>query len=152
MTAGIGKVLTTTMFGLLMVAAAAGGGGRGSDGAAALVSVVSVVSVASVVAVIASVWWRRAATGAVLASVITVVLATPDPMCTVLAGLAATAYLVLRHSDPTVPSMSFAVGFAAVGAVAVLVPVQIAWLPLVAPVALFTAYLLALQPLLPRTR
>lgn len=151
MTAGIGKVLTTTMFGLLMVAAAACGR-RESDGAAALASVASVVSVVSVVAVIASVWWRRAATGAVLASVITVVLTTPDPMCTVLAGLAATAYLVLRHSDPTVPSMSFAVGFAAVGAVAVLVPVQVAWLPLVAPVALFTAYLLALQPFQPRTR
>jgi hypothetical protein len=67
-------------------------------------------------------------------------------MHTVLAGLAATAYLVLRHSTATVPTMLFAVGFAGAVALAVAVPVYLPWLPLIAPLALLAGYLLALRP------
>ncbi|MDA2892425.1 hypothetical protein PDG61_16010 [Mycolicibacterium sp. BiH015] len=125
-------------FGFLMVGATA----FRADGPALVVAGVAVL------AVVASVWLRPAATVAVLLAVATVVLAESAPMHTLLAGLAAAVYLVLRHTDPTVPTMTFAVGFAVVVAVAVALPVQAPWLPLAAPLALLAGYLLALRPFL----
>lgn len=116
------RMLLPSAFGFLMVGAAA----FRADGPAVVVAVVAVA------AVVASAWWRPAATVAVLLAVATVVLADSAPMHTSLAGLAAAVYLVLRHTDPTVPTMAFAVGFAVVVAVAVALPVQVAWLPLAA--------------------
>lgn len=132
------RMLLPSAFGFLMVGAAA----FRADGPAVVVAVVAVA------AVVASAWWRPAATVAVLLAVATVVLAESAPMHTSLAGLAAAVYLVLRHTDPTVPTMAFAVGFAVVVAVAVALPVQVAWLPLAAPLALLAGYLLALRPFL----
>lgn len=128
--------LTLMAFGVLMVAAA----GYRADGYAVL------VAGSALTAVLVSAWVRPAALVAVLGAVLTVVLADPAPMFTVLAGLAAAVYLVVRHTLPTAPSMYFAVGFAAVAAVAVLLPVQVPWLPLVAPLTLLAGYLLALRP------
>ena len=87
---------------------------------------------------------------ALLLAVLTVVLAEPAPMFTALAGLAATAYLVLRHgpASATAPTMFAAVGFAVLGTVGAVLPVQIPWLPLAAPLALLAGYLLALRPYL----
>jgi hypothetical protein len=140
MTTWAGKVLLPLTFGLLMVAAAA----RGADGTA-LAS-----GGAALLAVAGAVWWRPAATAAVLLTVLTVALAVPPPMFTALAGLAATAYLVLRHGEgrAAAPTMLAAVGFAVVGALAVLLPVELPWLPLAAPLALLAGYLLALRPYL----
>ncbi|WP_024449573.1 hypothetical protein [Mycolicibacterium iranicum] len=132
------RMLLPSAFGFLMVGAAA----FRADGPAVVVAAVAVA------AVVASAWWRPAATVAVLLAVATVVLADSAPMHTLLAGLAAAVYLVLRHTDPTVPTMAFAVGFAVVVAVAVALPVQVAWLPLAAPLALLAGYLLALRPFL----
>lgn len=132
------RMLLSSAFGFLMVGAAA----FRADGPAVVVAAVAVA------AVVASAWWRPAATVAVLLAVATVVLADSAPMHTLLAGLAAAVYLVLRHTDPTVPTMAFAVGFAVVVAVAVALPVQVAWLPLAAPLALLAGYLLALRPFL----
>ncbi|MGZ8801698.1 MAG: hypothetical protein ACXWZL_03505 [Mycobacterium sp.] len=125
-------------FGVLMIAAAA----HRADG------VLLVVVAAGLIAVLAAGVWRPAATAAVLVTVLIVVLADPAPMYTALAGLSATAYLVLRHGHPTRPTMVFAVGFAAVAAIAVVAPVNVAWLPLAAPLALLAGYLVALRPFL----
>ncbi|MGB0970202.1 MAG: hypothetical protein ACPGVG_04470 [Mycobacterium sp.] len=136
------KLLLPTVFGVLMVGAA---GHRASPPAL-------IMAAAALAAVLVAGWLRPAATVAVLLTVFTVVLADPAPMYTALAGLAATAYLVLRHSTggATVPTMFAAVGFAAVVTVAVAVPVQVPWLPLAAPLVVLAGYLLSLQPFLAR--
>lgn len=134
----VAKALLPTVFGVLMVGAAA----YRADGAAAL------AAAAAVGAVVVSVWWQPAATVAVLMTVSTVALADPPAMYTALAGLAATAYLVLRHGNPTAATTMSAVGFAAVGTVAVTVPAAVPWLPLAAPLAVLVGYLLAVRPYL----
>ncbi len=142
MTAGSVKLLLPSAFGVLMVAAAA----HRAEGSALAVAAVALV------AVLAAGWLRPAATVAVLLTMLTVVIADAAPMYTALAGLAATAYLVLRHGAgrATAPTMLAAVGFAAVGTVAVALPVQVPWLPLAAPLALLAGYLLSLTPFLGR--
>lgn len=132
------RVLLPPAFGVLMVGAAA----YRADGPALVVAGIALV------AVIASAWWRPAATVAVLLAVLTVVLADSAPMHTLLAGLGATVYLVLRHTDPTVATTAFAVGSAVVVAVAVVLPLHLPWLPLAAPLALLAGFLLALRPFL----
>jgi hypothetical protein len=47
-----------------------------------------------------------------------------------------------------VPAMVVAVVFTAVATLAVAVPLELPWLPLVAPIALFVGYVLALRPFL----
>ena len=144
MTAGSVKLLLPSAFGVLMVAAAA----HRAEGSALAVAAVALA------AVLAAGWLRPAATVAVLLTMLTVVIADAAPMYTALAGLAATAYLVLRHGAgrATAPTMLAAVGFAAVGTVAVALPVQVPWLPLAAPLALLAGYLLSLKPFLGRGR
>lgn len=130
------KLLPALVFGVVMVAAAA-----------YRVHGYGVVAAAvAVAAVVVSMWWRPAATVAVLLAVLTTVLADAAPMHTVLAGLAAAVYLVLRHTNPTAPTAFFAVGFAAAAAVVLALPVHVPWLPLAAPLALLAGYLLALKP------
>ncbi|BBY18421.1 hypothetical protein [Mycolicibacterium litorale] len=132
------KALAPTVFGVLMVAAV----GYRADGPALL------AAVAALTAVGVSVWWRPAATVAVLLTVGTAVLDADAPMATALAGLAAAAYLVLRHGEgrATPPTMVGAVAFALAATAAVVVPVDVAWLPLAAPLALLAGYVLALRP------
>jgi hypothetical protein len=138
MTSLAGKHLLPLAFGTLMVAAA----GRDADGPALAAAGAALLSV------VGAVWLRPAATAAVLLAVLTVVLGGPAPMFTALSGLSATAYLVLRHGAgrAAAPAVLAAVGFAAAGAVAVLLPVAVPWLPLAAPLALLAGYLLAVRP------
>ena len=130
------------IFGVWMVGAAA----YRADGSAVL------VAAAAVVAVVWSVWWRPASTAAVLLTVLTVALAGPAEMFTALAGLSAAAYLVVRHTNPTAPTMVSAVGFTAAGTVAVAVPATVPWLPMAAPLALLVGYLVAVRPYLAARR
>ncbi|BCI50882.1 hypothetical protein NIIDNTM18_01600 [Mycolicibacterium litorale] len=132
------KVLAPIVFGVLMVAAVA----YRADGPAL------VAAVAALAAVGVSVWWRPAATVAVLFTLGAAALDATAPMATVLAGLAAAAYLVLRHGDgrASPPTMIAAVAFALTAVAVLLVPVDVPWLPLAAPLALLAGYLLALRP------
>lgn len=138
----LARMLLPVAFGVLMVGAAA----YRADGVAMGVAAVAVATV------VASVWLRPAATVAVLLAVLTVVLADPAPMYTALAGLAATAYLVLRHDAATAPTMLVAVWFAMIATLAVVLPVRMAWLPLAVPLVLLAGYLTALWPYLVRVR
>jgi hypothetical protein len=137
-----------TAFGLLMVAATAFAADGVSLAAAAL----------AVVAVVVSIRIPAAATLAVLISVLVVLLADTPPMGAALAGLAAAAYLALRHarhveSVATAPTVVGALGLCAVGLGATLIPVSVPWLPLAAPVAVLLGYVIVVQPLLaPRSR
>ena len=130
------------IFGVWMVGAAA----YRADGSAVF------VAAAAVVAVVWSVWWRPASTAAVLLTVLTVALAGPAEMFTALAGLSAAAYLVVRHTNPTAPTMVSAIGFTAAGTVAVAVPATVPWLPMAAPLALLVGYLVAVRPYLAARR
>ncbi|MGE2732552.1 hypothetical protein ACQI4F_24050 [Mycolicibacterium vaccae] len=127
-------------FGLLMVLSAT----AGATGAA------WVAAAAAGLAVLLSARMSAAATAAVLLTVVTVLLGAPTPMYTAASGLAAAGYLALRHNGGrvSVPVMVAAVVFTAVTTLAVTVPIAAPWLPLVAPVALFAAYVVALRPFL----
>ena len=101
------RVLSTA-FGLLMVAAVAV---RADEPAL-------VAAVVAAVAVLASIQFVRAATVAVIACVVAIALSDPNPMLATLAGLNATAYLLLRHAGaresltrPTMVAVLGLVGF-----------------------------------------
>jgi hypothetical protein len=115
-----------------------------------------VTATSAMVAVLLALRFRTVATLAVLLTMSAIVLSDPSPLFAALSGLCATAYLVLRHATSpagglvtaTPPTMIAAVGFALVGVVATSVPLQLPWLPLLAPVAVFAIYALAVRPFL----
>ncbi len=138
--------ILSTACGLLMVAAV----GIGSHGPALIAATSAVVTVT------VATLFRPAATLAVLLTVVVEALSGPPTILAGVSGLAAAAYLVLRHaagsgvgldcvSGATVAS---AVGFTLVGLVATAFPLQLPWLPLLAPLAVFAIYLLATRPFL----
>lgn len=136
-----GRALSTG-FGLLMVAATAIVAEGISLAAAAL----------AVAAVLVGIRIAAAATLAVLISVLVVLLADTPPMGAALAGLAAAAYLALRHarnveSVVMSPTVVGALGLSAVGLGATLIPVSVPWLPLAAPAAVLLGYVIVVQPL-----
>jgi hypothetical protein len=136
----------STACGLLMVAAA----GIGSHGPAFTVALLAVA------AVVGGTVLRPVATLAVLLTASALVLSDPAATQAAASGLAACAYLVLRHTASSGTgldgvsgaTMVGAVGFAFAGLVATAFPLQLAWLPLLAPLAVFAIYLLATRPFL----
>ncbi|MGH3560831.1 MAG: hypothetical protein ACRDTN_03250 [Mycobacterium sp.] len=125
--------------GLLMAAA----GGAGSGGPA------MVAAAATAAAVLVGLLLRPVATLAVLLAVTTIVLSDPVPAIAAVSGFAAAAYLVLRHTATvTAPTIIAAAGFTFVGLVATAFPLQVPWLPLLAPLAAFGCYALVIRPFL----
>ena len=100
--------------------------------------------------------FRPAATLAVLLTVLTIVLSNPSQLLAASSGLCAAAYLVCRHAAGALaavatgagPTMIAAVGFTFAGLVATSFPLQVPWLPLLAPVAVLAIYVLATRPFL----
>jgi hypothetical protein len=137
---------SATVFGLLMVGSAA----VGSHGPAFAAGVLALTAVG------VGMVYRPAATFAVLLCVGTIVVSDPWPVLAALSGLCAAAYLVCRHSVGTPfgavvgsgPTIVAALGFTSVGLVAMLFPLQLPWLPLVAPLAVLAIYVLATRPFL----
>ncbi len=143
MRAQSGPRICSVAFGLLMVAAPAVGA-HGLPLAA---------GAAAVVAVGLGTVFRSAATIAVLLAVTIIVAADPSHVLAALSGLCAAAYLVCRHASSDVvtgswPTIVAAVGFTLVGLVATSFPLQVPWLPLVAPLAVLAIYVLATRPFL----
>lgn len=133
--------LPAAAFGMLMVAAA----GSQVSGPALVVSAVAAA------AVVTALRFRHAATAAVLLAAATLVLGDAPLMFAGLTGLAATAYLVLRHAvggvaTATAPTMIASSAFTAVAVLAAAIPVTVPWLPLAAPPAVLAGYLLAVRP------
>ncbi|WP_436405276.1 hypothetical protein [Mycobacterium asiaticum] len=131
------------MLGLLMVGTAA----IGSHGA------VLAVAGAAVLAVGAATTFRPGATIAVLLSVVVILLSEPSQATAALSGLFAAAYLVARHAVSIVeagtwPTIIGAVGFTAAGLVATSFPLQVPWLPLIAPLGVLAIYALTTRPFL----
>lgn len=132
--------------GLLMATSA--GAGAGAAGPVATLSVLLTIA-----AVPAGLLLRRAAPVAVLLAVTAILLCDPPSALAAVAGLAAVGYLVLGSTADgvaavTVPTVLAAVGFGFVGLVAVAFPLQVPWLPLLAPPAVFGCYVLAVRPFL----
>jgi hypothetical protein len=145
-TAQPGARALAAAFGLLMVGLSALGshGPAVAAGAAALIAVgIGIVS-------------RPVATFAVLLTVCTLALSNPPLPFAALSGLCAVAYLLCRHAVGTPigvilgswPTIVAAVGFTVAGVVATSFPLQLPWLPLVAPLAVLTIYVLATRPFL----
>lgn len=132
--------------GLLMVAAV----GVGSHGATLVAATLAVA------AVLAGAVFRPFATLAVLLTVAVIVLSNPAVPLVAISGLSAAVYLALRHAAATGTgldtvggaTMVGAVGFTFVGLVATAFPLRLAWMPLLAPLAVFAIYLLATRPFL----
>jgi hypothetical protein len=138
------RILSTNC-GLLMVAAV----GIGSHGPALI------AAASAVVAVVAGTVFRPVATLAVLLTVVVIVLSDPAVTLAAVSGLSAAVYLALRHAGSGAgldavsgATMVGAVGFTFAGLVATAFPLQLAWLPLLAPPAVFAVYLLATRPFL----
>jgi len=134
--------LLSLAFGLLMVAAAT----LASGGPALVLAAVAVA------ALVAGLVIRLAATLAVVAVVGALALSEPSPVVAAIAGLAATAYLVVRHADGTdaasaltVPTVLAALGVSAVTVLGATVPLALPWVPLVAPLAVVAAYVIVLD-------
>lgn len=140
----VGAPAFATGFGLLMVGMAADGW-HGSAVAA---------WVAALIAVAVGIVFRPAATVAVLLAAVTAMLSDPPVIFVAVSGLCAAAYLVCRHavgaSTPVMlnswPTAAGAVGFTFAGLVATSFPLQLPWLPLVAPLGALVIYLLAIRP------
>lgn len=142
LSSGVDKPLTLALSGLcgLAMAAVAGVGATGMAATAALLAAGAVVL---------GLRWHVVATMAVLLAVVAIGLADPPNASAAVAGLAAASYLALRHvGTVTLPTVIFAVGFTVAGLVATVFPWQLAWLPLLAPFAVFGLYAVAAQPFL----
>lgn len=139
-------LVLSTIFGLLMVGLAV----VGSHGPAVVAGALSAITVGAGLA------FRRAATLAVLLSVITIALSDPSPVFAAWSGLCAAAYLVCRHAAAAPvgaviwswPTVVAAVGFTSAGLVATSFPLQLPWLPLAAPLAVLAIYVFAARPFL----
>ncbi len=127
----------STAFGLVMVASAA----VQADGPGLAAAAVAAA------AVLAGSVFRPAATIAVLLTVSVIVLAEAPPAMTATSGLCAAAYLVLRHTAAvTSPTVIGAVGFTAAGLAAASLPIELPWVPLLAPVAVLVLYVVVTRP------
>jgi hypothetical protein len=127
----------STAFGLVMIAASV----VQADGPALVAA-----GLAAVV-VFASMVFRPAATVAVLITGVVIVIADAPPMLAALSGLSAAGYLVLRHTvAATGPTVVGAVGFTAVGLGAASLPMELPWVPVLAPLAVVVAYVLVTRP------
>ncbi|QLL08673.1 hypothetical protein [Mycobacterium vicinigordonae] len=136
----VAQQVVSTAFGLAMVGLVA----VGSDGA----TLVVVAAAAAGLVVGLGTMFRSAATGAVLLAVLVVVLSDPPHILVALSGLCAAAYLVSRHLAGSWPTAVAAVGFTFVGLVATSFPLQVPWLPLLAPLAVLAIYVVATRPFL----
>lgn len=133
----------STVFGLLMTAAVA----VPADGPALVAAALAAVGVLTGLIV------RPVSSAAVLAAATALALSDPAPAYAALAGLSATAYLVIRYAvetpgvvTTTAPSMACAIGFGVVVLAVAMVPLSVRWLPLLVPVAVAVLYVMVVRP------
>ncbi|MCV7134225.1 hypothetical protein H7J06_14640 [Mycobacterium hodleri] len=111
-----------------------------------------VLAAVAVVALVVGLLIRLAATLAVVAVAGALALSEPSPVVAAIAGLAASAYLVVRHAEGTgaawvltAPTVLGALGLTAVTVLGATVPFALPWVPLVAPLAVVAAYVIVLD-------
>ncbi|MFC6010030.1 hypothetical protein [Nocardia lasii] len=119
-----------------------------------LVAAVSLITplagLAALGLVIASWWWRPAAVAAVLVTIAALAFSDVGVIAAAATGLVATTYLLnaaVLHAPEgvvptTIPSVGGAVLFTIAAATAALVPVELIWAPLAAPILIVAIYAL----------
>ncbi|WP_445165293.1 hypothetical protein ACTXG7_15300 [Mycolicibacterium sp. Dal123E01] len=133
--------VVATAFGVAMVAVA----GTHTTG------VPLVLAILAIGAVGVGMWLRHAATVAVLLTAGAAVFSAAPPLTAGLAGLCGAYYLILQHREggrtaPLASSMIAALGCAVVGLAATALPLEMPWLPIATPPALFLVYVTAIRP------
>lgn len=127
------------LFGILMVLTAGTSGGR---------VVLAILGVA-LIAIAAGLADRRAATAAVLLSIVALALSDPSPLFAAASGLSAAVYLATRHAAAlTVPTVAWLIGFTVAGVAATAVALPVSWIPLLAPAIIAGVLIVAALPLL----
>ncbi len=132
--------------GLVMVGAV----GLGSHGQALI------AATSALAAVMAAVVFRPVATLAVVLTVVVIALSDPAATLAAVSGLSATVYLVLRHAAVAAPGSTTSAeqrwsqpwDSPSPAWSPTAFPLQLPWLPLLAPLAAFAVYLLATRPFL----
>jgi len=146
-----GPLAFSSAFGILMVVTAVRP--AGADGTVALG--------VSAAALVAGVFFRPAATVAVLASIVAMALTDPEPLFAAVSGMAAAVYLMFRYAVSgggrgggagapvalTMPTVVCLVGFAIAGLVPSLVGVRLSWVALLAPMIVVGILVLVALPL-----
>lgn len=129
-----------------------------------LVSAVALINplggLAASALVVASWWWRPASVGAVLVAIGVIALADIGVIASAATGLVATTYLLnaaVLHAPEgvvptTIPSVGGAVLFTIAAATAAMVPVELAWAPLAAPILILAIYALLTNALTSESR
>jgi hypothetical protein len=115
-----------------------------------------VAATSALAAVLVGTLFRPVATLAVLLTVAVIALSEPAATLAAVSGLCAASYLVLRHAagsntgldGVSGATLAGAAGFTVAGLAATAFPLQLPWLPLLAPLAAFAVYLLATRPFL----
>ncbi|OBK14337.1 hypothetical protein [Mycobacterium asiaticum] len=135
-----GRVLSL-MLGVLMVAAATVG-----QGGPALA-----LGAAAILAVGLGTIYRPASTVAVSLTAMTLLFSDASHVLAAVSGLSAAGYLAYRYAMAgenawNGPTTVAAVGFTFAGLVATSFPLQVPWLPLIAPLAVLAIYVLATRP------
>jgi hypothetical protein len=133
----------STAFGLIMVASIA----AQAHGAALVTALLSAL------AVLIGIRFRSIATLAVLLTMAAMVLSDSPALLAALSGLAAAAYLVLRHAaglpglaTATQSTVVAAMTFTVAGLAATAFSWRLPWMPLVAPIVVFTIYAVVTRP------
>jgi hypothetical protein len=132
-----------TIFGLAMVGSAA----VGTHGPALAAAGVAAIAVGVGMLV------RPIATLAVLLTVLAMTLSDTQPLLAAASGLCAAGYLVFRYGGAVIGSSATlvgAAGFTFAGLVATSFPLQVPWLPLLAPLVIVAIYVLATRPFVGR--
>lgn len=111
----------------------------------------TIVAVAAAILVVASMRWRVAALGAVQLGLAALVIGDPAPVAAVLSGFAATVFLLGAYATRAVEplrsvSLLAAAGFAAAVLAVGVVPADVAWLPVLAPILVLLAFAIVLLP------
>lgn len=112
-----------------------------------------VTALLSALAVLLGIRFRSIATLAVLLTMIAMVLSDSPALLAALSGLAAAAYLVLRHAaglpglaTATQSTVVAAMTFTVAGLAATSFSSRLPWMPLVAPIVVFTIYAVVTRP------
>ncbi|WP_069165426.1 hypothetical protein [Nocardia altamirensis] len=118
------------------------------------VALLEPVAAAPALLLVALGWWFRVvAVLAVLLAIGVLAVAHPGVLASAATGLVATAYLLNAATvtapkgvvPTTVPSVAAAVGFSAVAIGAALLPLRLAWAPVVAPLLVIALYALVVH-------
>jgi hypothetical protein len=103
-------------------------------------------SAISAVLVLGSVWSRQAATGAVVLVIVALAVGNPPLLLTAVSGLSAVLFLLLSFGGAALVSLTGALLFTGVAMLVSITPIELPWVPVVAPVVVVALFAVAIWP------